>query len=178
MPSPPLRIAILECDTPLPDTLAKYGGYGGVFTSLFNTAADTLSATQTPTGCLPHPSSFSKSDLQLSIYDVVNKQEYPDLEAIDAIVMSGSKHTAYHNDPWILKLVEFVKGILDGQQRVRVLGICFGHQIVGRAVGGVVKSSEEGWEVSVTAIDLTKRGQEIFGRTGLVRYTNPMVNSY
>jgi len=50
---------------------------------------------------------------------------------------------------------------------VRVIGVCFGHQIVGRAIGGVVKSSEEGWEASVTAVDLTKKGQEVFGRTGL-----------
>jgi len=35
MASLPLRIAILECDTPLPGTSSKYGGYGGVFTSLY-----------------------------------------------------------------------------------------------------------------------------------------------
>lgn len=174
MPSPPLRIAILECDTPLPGTKAKYGGYGGVFTSLFNTAADTLPATQTPTGCLPHPTSFSKSDLQLSVYDVVEKQEYPNLDDVDAIMMTGSKYTAYHDDPWILKLVEFVKGILDGDGRVRIIGVCFGHQIVGRAAGAVVKLSEEGWEASVIAVDLTKKGQEIFGRPSLV---SPMLFS-
>lgn len=86
--------------------------------------------------------------------------------------MSGSKFTAFHDDPWILKLVAFVKGILEEQQRVRVIGICFGHQIVGRALGGVVKSSEDGWEVSVLGVDLSKRGQEIFGRPGLVCDTN------
>jgi len=97
---------------------------------------------------------------------VINKQEYPGLKDIDAVVLSGSKHTAYHDDPWILKLVEFTKRVLEEQQRVRVIGICFGHQIVGRAVGAVVTGSE-GWEISVLGLDLTKKGQEVFGRTGL-----------
>lgn len=52
---------------------------------------------------------------------------------------------------------------------MRIIGVCFGHQIVGRAMGVKVARSEDGgWETSVTAVDLTKRGQEIFGKTALV----------
>ena len=51
---------------------------------------------------------------------------------------------------------------------MRIIGACFGHQIVGRALGASVGRSDKGWETSVTAIDLTKRGQEIFGKTSLV----------
>lgn len=54
------------------------------------------------------------------------------------------------------------------QRRVRTIGVCFGHQIVGRALGAKVDRSDKGWETSVTAIDLTKKGQEIFGKTALV----------
>lgn len=92
---------------------------------------------------------------------------YPSLEDIDAILITGSKFNAFDNDPWIVKLVEFVQVILK-QRRVRIIGVCFGHQIVGRAMGVKVLRSEEGWEASITAIDLTKRGQEIFGRPALV----------
>jgi hypothetical protein len=34
--------------------------------------------------------------------------------------------------------------------------------------GARVGRSDKGWETSVTAIDLTKRGQEIFGKSALV----------
>jgi len=81
--------------------------------------------------------------------------------------MTGSKFNAFDNDPWILKLVTFVEEVL-AQRRVRIIGVCFGHQIVGRAMGVRVGRSSEGWETSVTAVDLTKRGQEIFGKTALV----------
>jgi hypothetical protein len=157
MPELPLRIAILECDTPFEGTRAKYGGYGGVFTALLKAGADNLD----------FPNLSSTAGLNLSSYDVVTKQEYPRLEDVDGILLSGSKHNSFDNDEWILKLVDFTKKVLE-QQRVRIIGVCFGHQIVGRALG--VKVGRKEWEVSVTALDLTKRGQEIFGQNALVRF--------
>lgn len=166
MPSLPLRIAILECDTPLPGTVSKYGSYGGVFTSLLKSGADALS----------YPNLSSNTGLTLSTYDVVTAQAYPALEDIDAILLTGSRHNSFENDPWIRKLVDFVRGVLEQQERVRVIGVCFGHQIVGRAMGVQVDRSEKGWETSVTAIDLTKRGQEIFGQASLVRFRFPLTH--
>ncbi|KAG4420584.1 hypothetical protein IFR04_006291 [Cadophora malorum] len=159
MPSLPLRIAILECDTPLDNTRAKYGGYGGVFTALLKAGADALN----------YPGLSASSGLDLSIFDVVTAQSYPSLENIDAILLTGSKHNSFDDDPWILKLVEFVKQVLE-QKRVRIIGVCFGHQILGRALGAKVARSDKGWEISVTAMDLTKKGQELFGRTSLALY--------
>lgn len=79
---PPFRIAILECDTPLTQTREKYGGYGGVFTALLKAGADGLN----------QPDLISSKDgLDLSSYDVVTKQEYPDLDSIDAVLITGSR---------------------------------------------------------------------------------------
>ena len=74
---------------------------------------------------------------------------------------------SFDNDPWILKLVEYTKQILN-QDRVRVIGVCFGHQIVGRAMDAKVDRSDRGWELSVTDVKLTPKGKEIFGLKGLV----------
>jgi Glutamine amidotransferase class-I len=157
MPSPPLRIAILECDTPLTGTRTKYGGYGGVFAALLSAGADALRS----------PDLSSKHGLDLTSWDVVEAQNYPSLEEIDAILITGSRYNSFDDTPWIVKLVDFTRQVL-AQERVRIIGVCFGHQIVGRAIGVKVGRSPGGWEASVTAIDLTKRGQEIFGRPALV----------
>lgn len=73
--------------------------------------------------------------------------EFPsdgDLDALDAVVCPGSRHSA--NDdalPW-------VAGLLDALRRaaartdVRLLGICFGHQAVARALGGAVGANPGG----------------------------------
>jgi hypothetical protein len=76
---PPVRLAILECDTPLPNTKAKYGGYGGVFEKLLNSGARALGRPDSEVG------------LQISKYDVVSDLEnYPKLDDIDAILITGS----------------------------------------------------------------------------------------
>lgn len=152
----PLRIAILECDTPLDIVKAKYGSYGTIFTTLLKAGADSLD----------FPGLSSTTGLEISTFDVVQEQAYPTLEDIDAVLLTGSKFNAHDNDPWILKLVAFTEEILK-QRRVRIIGVCFGQQIVGRALGAKVGLSDKGWETSVTAIDLTKKGQELFGKTAL-----------
>jgi len=72
----PLRIAILEADTPIGQTKERYGGYGGVFKALLEAGAKRIG--------LP------LNRLVLSNYDVVHKLEYPALDDIDAILITGS----------------------------------------------------------------------------------------
>ncbi|KAL1973660.1 hypothetical protein VTN31DRAFT_6295 [Thermomyces dupontii] len=157
---PPLRIAVLECDTPLPNTHAKYGGYGGVFESLLRESAKKLADDNEPYQLDPD------RDLQISKWDVVNDDKYPKLEDIDAILISGSKHNAFDDHPWIIRLVEYTKQVY-AHDRARIIGVCFGHQIVGRALGAPVGRSEAGWEISVCDVDLTDKGKELFGKDKL-----------
>lgn len=79
----PLRIAILEADTPPDDIVARYGKYGTVFRTLLETAAEELGEP-----------GFSKDSLELSAYDVVTEQKYPNLEDVDAVLISGSSESS------------------------------------------------------------------------------------
>ncbi|KAK6082651.1 GMP synthase [Seiridium cupressi] len=152
---PPIRLAILECDTPVPAVQEKYnnGGYGAVFTDLFRRAT------------APEP---LESQLELSYHDVVNQYEtaYPDPESLDAVLISGSKHNSFESDEWILRLVQYTRRLLEAG-RVRIIGVCFGHQIVARAMGTEVGRSVRGWELSVTEMQLTDQGKKIFGKDTL-----------
>lgn len=79
---------------------------------------------------------------------------------------------AYDNEPWIIKLVEFTRKVLEEQTRVRAIGVCFGHQIIGRALGAKVGRNKRGWEASVTSVPLSSRGRELFdGKDALVFLT-------
>lgn len=161
---PPIRLAILEADTPVPGVKAKFGSYGGVFKHLFERACASLDPPQ------PLP-----AQLQLSSHDIVNDlSAYPDPETIDAILITGSKYSAYENDEWIERLVQYTRRCLEGG-RVRVVGVCFGHQIVGRAMGAEVGKNIRGWEISVTEHELTDEGKKLFGVEKLVRLPDPLI---
>jgi hypothetical protein len=84
---PPLRIAVLECDTPLDETRKRYGSYGGVFTALLNASADALGA----------PGLSSKEGLEISSFHVQRDQAYPAIDEIDAVLITGSRKQSHHN---------------------------------------------------------------------------------
>ena len=86
MPPSPIRIAVLECDTPVPKVDAKYHGYGGVFTSLLRKSAKALNE---PEKLDPD------SGLELSRFDVVNEAVYPKLEDVDAVLLTGSSRRSF-----------------------------------------------------------------------------------
>lgn len=54
------------------------------------------------------------------------------------------------------------------QDRVRVIGVCFGHQIVARALDMPVGRSDMGWEISVMPVELTELGKALFKQEKLV----------
>ncbi|KAL2361699.1 hypothetical protein RJZ56_005412 [Blastomyces dermatitidis] len=154
----PLRIAVLECDVPLDQTKSKYKDYSGVFEDLFCSSAKLLN----------QPDKLDPATgLEISKWDVVEGDKYPNLEDVDAVLITGSRHNSYDDIPWINRLVEFTSKVL-AQDRVRIIGVCFGHQILGRALGAKVGPNERGWEVAVHEMDLTDKGKELFGVTKLL----------
>lgn len=64
-------------------------------------------------------------------------------------------------------MVDFVAQVLK-QKRVKVIGVCFGHQIIARALGVKVGRNPDGWEAAVNDVQLSSRGKEIFGTDVLV----------
>ncbi|KAF5022036.1 hypothetical protein F66182_5919 [Fusarium sp. NRRL 66182] len=146
------RLAVLECDTPFPSVNAARGSYGDIFRHLL-------------TKGLKDEALGSKGNdvnLELSKWDVVTAQEYPNPEDVDGFLLTGSKHTSFADDPWILELVDYVKQVYTTTQKP-IVGICFGHQIIGRALGAKVAVSPGGWEICVDRINLNETGQKLLG---------------
>ncbi|KAH6626506.1 class I glutamine amidotransferase-like protein [Chaetomium sp. MPI-SDFR-AT-0129] len=163
-PNPdPLRLAILLTDTPIPAISSRLGTFDTIFTTLLRTACETVDPSQPQHQ--NEPPQPLESQLILTAHDVIHPEAvYPDPGTIDAVLITGSRYTAYDDDEWIVRLTEYTRGLLEGG-RVKVIGVCFGHQIVARALGGVVGPSAGGWEVAVTEVEVSEEGRWVL-RTG------------
>ncbi|WP_099826436.1 type 1 glutamine amidotransferase [Oceaniglobus indicus] len=71
---------------------------------------------------------------------------FPDgIDAADGWLITGSKHGAYEDHPWIPPLETLIRDIHAAGRPM--VGICFGHQIIARALGGKVEKFNGGWSV-------------------------------
>ncbi|KAK6536041.1 hypothetical protein TWF281_000287 [Arthrobotrys megalospora] len=146
MPSKPFTLAVLECDQPLDAARIERGGHTGVWTALFADAADARG--------------IPRERIEVIGYNA--EEGLPSINDIDGILISGSRYNAWADDAWIINLVAFARECVAAKKPV--IGICFGHQIVGRALGGEVNRNENGWEVAPTVLRLSEKGKEVFGR--------------
>ncbi len=84
-------------------------------------------------------------------YDVVDMQ-FPDgPQACDGWLITGSKHGAYEDHPFIPPLEDLIRDIYTAD--VPLVGVCFGHQIIAQALGGKVEKFKDGWAVGRQTYD-------------------------
>ncbi|KAL4889888.1 Aldehyde/histidinol dehydrogenase [Aspergillus ambiguus] len=145
-----VRVAVLECDTPIDPIKDRYGTYGNLFDRLLNDGLKDLGKD-------------NEVSLELTKWDVVAREEYPKAEEFDVLLLTGSKHDAFADTPWIISLTTYIADIFQQTQKA-IIGICFGHQIIARALGARVGRSTTGWEVAVESVTLNDTGKDLFGK--------------
>jgi len=69
----------------------------------------------------------------------------------DGWLITGSKHGAYEDQPFIAPLEDFIRDCY--ARRVPQVGICFGHQIMAQALGGRVGKFGKGWAAGAKSYD-------------------------
>ena len=76
----------------------------------------------------------------------------------DGWLITGSRHGAYEDHPFIPPLEAFIRGAWEAG--IPVAGICFGHQIVAQALGGRVEKFAGGWSLGRRVYE-TPDGREV-----------------
>ncbi|KAH6887412.1 class I glutamine amidotransferase-like protein [Thelonectria olida] len=100
-------------------------------------------------------------EVRITKWNVVEGQSYPDLAEVDAIFLTAGRYSAYDDYPWAFRLMGLIQKAYE--KEIPMLAICYGHQILARALGGKVTINPKGSELSVTSIDLTPQGADLFG---------------
>lgn len=129
-----MKIGILETGEVAAELVGRHGDYPAMFAALL--------------GALD-PS------LEFATVRVVAGEMPASPDQADAWLVTGSRHGVYDDLPWIEPLKAFLRACL--ADRVPVVGVCFGHQILAEALGGRVVKSDRGWGLGVQDYELTAR---------------------
>lgn len=85
---------------------------------------------------------------EVSIYPIMDGITPPAPEQADLWAITGSKCGVYEDHPWIPGLIKFVQDAKT-YGKTKMLGICFGHQLIATALGGTVIKSDKGWGIGI-----------------------------
>ncbi len=91
-------------------------------------------------------------------YAVLEGQFPEDIRAYDLIVVTGSKHGVYEPHSWIASTETLIRQAYAAG--IKLIGICFGHQIIAQALGGVVEKSDQGFILGAVDYEMVLPGGE------------------
>ena len=144
-----MRVAILQTDSVRDEFRPSHGDYPDMFTTLFEDASS---------------AEDSATDIVTATFDV-RAGEYPELQAHDGYVITGSRHSVYDAIDWLPRLGAFVERAASAD--CRIVGVCFGHQLLAQLFGGRVEKM--GWIVGVQAADILHHEPWMVPAVGEVR---------
>jgi GMP synthase (glutamine-hydrolysing) len=81
----------------------------------------------------------------------------PPVASFSGIIITGSHDMVTDRHPWSEKTAEWVKQAVESD--VPVLGVCYGHQLLAHAMGGVVGDNPKGKAFGTVTVRLNPQGR-------------------
>lgn len=125
-----LAAGLFICDHVSPEMQKEFGDYPDMFADLF-------------------------PEFEWKLYDVINGHFPKNINECEIYMATGSRHSVYENIDWINRTKELIREIYI--QDKYFIGICFGHQLLGAAMGGEVEKSPNGWCVGVHEFNVSEK---------------------
>lgn len=124
-----MRVGILEVGRPPEEIASGFASYPGM-------TVEWLGCDRETTACLP----------------LLDGALPPDPDERDLWIITGSRHSVYEDHAFIPPLRDFIRTCFERKRKL--VGICFGHQIIADAVGGEVVRFARGWALGPHSYDV------------------------
>jgi GMP synthase-like glutamine amidotransferase len=137
-----MKIGILQCDDVADELQPAFGNYPAMFESLLGEVAE---------------------DWEFVTYRVMDGELPHWIDDCDGYITTGSRHGVNDGLAWVDELERFVAVL--AREEKKFVGICFGHQVMAKVLGGRV--IDRGWAVgmSFNTVDVKKPWMDSPGKS-------------
>ena len=132
-----MKLAILETGRPPGDLADRFGDYPSMFGEMLG------------------------PEFEVESFDVPAGQLPNDAAEHAAYLITGSPAGVYDPLPWIEPLQDLIRAA----EGSKMVGICFGHQVMAEALGGRVEKSDKGWGAGLHHYSVAHREPWMDGET-------------
>tara|TARA_B100000745_G_scaffold288567_1_gene226085 strand:+ start:2649 stop:3404 length:756 start_codon:yes stop_codon:yes gene_type:complete len=127
------RLGVLVCDHVIEPLRQQFGDYDEMMGRLLSQAS---------------------APMTLVYYYVVDGEFPENITDCDGYITTGSRAGANDDEPWIRRLEQFIIALnefnkAETEQAIKFVGVCFGHQLLAKALGGRVDRADVGWGIGV-----------------------------
>lgn len=91
------------------------------------------------------------ADWTMDVYNTQHGQYPAAFDDYDAVLLTGSRADSFSDEPWVVELRKRVTVLL--RQKKKMVGVCFGHQLIALCLGAPVGRAPQGWGVGRLTYD-------------------------
>ncbi|WP_457552245.1 glutamine amidotransferase [Desulfobacula sp.] len=94
----------------------------------------------------------------IQVVDITKGEILPSAKTLKGVVITGSHAAVTQNLSWSVAIEQWIPGLI--QSETPILGICYGHQLLAKAMGGVVEFHTRGSEIGTREIEIKEEGTQ------------------
>jgi GMP synthase-like glutamine amidotransferase len=123
-----MRVGLLVCDHVRDEFRGVAGDYPDMFEALLG------------------------DQLELVPYHLVDGEFPASPGDCDGWITTGSRQSVYDDIPWVQRFAQLTRDIAGSDRRL--VGVCFGQQMIAHALGGKVEQAPQGWGVGIKEVSV------------------------